>query len=436
MKDEPAVKVKSKQEKPSLLDKIPPLPQSKGFWIFCLILMAGVLSSSKDVLIFAIIFGSISSWIFLPGWLRHKREMEKKQVETGQKDPQDQTRAQKLEDRLQNLEALICRLDSEMNYQLERTLSAGKIATIPHEAGVSQMPTTFMNVARALEDRYQILNELGRGGMGIVFQAYDKQLKEPVAIKILSPLLSNDADALERLKREVSAARRVTHKNVIRIHDLSEIKGLHYVSMEYFYGISLKDYIRKQGPLPALRAFDIASQVCDGLEAAHREGIIHRDLKSQNVIVDSSNRVKIIDFGLARTAHLDGMTATGLILGTPEYMAPEQVSGKKVDQRCDIYSFGIILYEMLTGRVPFTADSAIGVAFMQLKEDPPPPKEINPQITSDLERVILKALQKDPALRYSTIAEMKADLEQAVFASNAEIDLQKSVSNRPIQQLN
>jgi serine/threonine-protein kinase len=293
-----------------------------------------------------------------------------------------------------------------------------------------------MNVSAALEDRYQILNELGRGGMGIVFQAYDKQLKEAVAIKILSPLLSNDPDALERLKREVSAARRVTHKNVIRIHDLSEIKGLHYVSMEYFYGISLKDYIRKHGPLSALRAFDIAAQVCDGLEAAHREGIIHRDLKSQNVIVDGSNRVKIIDFGLARTAHMNGMTATGLILGTPEYMAPEQVSGKLVDQRSDIYSFGIILYEMLTGRVPFTADSAIGVAFMQMKEDPVPPKTLNPQITSDLEHVILRALQKDPSLRYSTVAEMKNDLEQAVLASNAEIGLQKSVANRPIQQLN
>jgi len=415
------------------------MPQSKGFWIFALILMAAVIASSKEVLAFAIIFGSISSWIFLPGWLRHKREMEKTQAFAAeQKDPppQDLARTQKLEERIQSLEALICRLDSEMNYQLERTLSAGKIATVPHEAGVSQMPTTFMNVSAALEDRYQILNELGRGGMGIVFQAYDKQLKEAVAIKILSPLLSNDPDALERLKREVSAARRVTHKNVIRIHDLSEIKGLHYVSMEYFYGISLKDYIRKHGPLSALRAFDIAAQVCDGLEAAHREGIIHRDLKSQNVIVDGSNRVKIIDFGLARTAHMNGMTATGLILGTPEYMAPEQVSGKLVDQRSDIYSFGIILYEMLTGRVPFTADSAIGVAFMQMKEDPAPPKTLNPQITSDLEHVILRALQKDPSLRYSTVAEMKNDLEQAVLASNAEIGLQKSVANRPIQQLN
>jgi len=277
------------------------------------------------------------------------------------------------------------------------------------------MPTTFMNVASALEGRYQMLKELGRGGMGIVFHAYDKQLKEQVAIKILSPLLSNDPDALERLKREVSAARRITHSNVIRIHDISEINGLHFISMEYFHGTSLKDHIKRHGPLSTMQAFSVASQICDGLEAAHREGVIHRDLKSQNIILDSTNKIKIIDFGLARTAHMEGMTATGLIMGTPEYMAPEQVSGKRIDERADIYSFGIILYELFTGRVPFTGDSAIAVGFMQLKEDPAPPSKVNPGINPEVERVILKALEKDPIRRYRSVLDLKKDLETAIL---------------------
>jgi serine/threonine-protein kinase len=272
-----------------------------------------------------------------------------------------------------------------------------------------------MTVATALEGRYQILKELGRGGMGIVFHAYDKELKEQVAIKILSPLLSNDPDALERLKREVSAARRITHSNIIRIHDISEINGLHFISMEYFHGSSLKEHIKRNGPLSPMQGYNIAAQICDGLEAAHREGVIHRDLKSQNVILDATNRIKIIDFGLARTTHMEGMTATGLIMGTPEYMAPEQVAGKKIDERADIYSLGIILYEIFTGRVPFTGDSAIAVGFMQMKEEPAPPTQLNPGISPEVERIICKALAKDPIYRYRSIPELKRDLEAAIL---------------------
>jgi eukaryotic-like serine/threonine-protein kinase len=389
------------------------LKNKSGFFWFAMAVLGMVfLSSNSEVLKVLIIFGAISSWIFLPMWFRHKKQLA--QVEKTTRSPQDEARVKKLEDRLQNLETLICRLDSEMNYQLERSVSAGRIVTGTDLAGVSQMPTTFMNVATALEGRYQILKELGRGGMGIVFHAYDKQLKEQVAIKILSPLLSNDPDALERLKREVSSARRITHSNVIRIHDISEVNGLHFISMEYFHGMNLKDHIKRNGPLSAMQAFNIASQVADGLEAAHREGVVHRDLKSQNIILDNTNRVKIIDFGLARTAHMEGMTATGLIMGTPEYMAPEQVSGKKIDERADIYSLGIILYEIFTGKVPFTGDSAIAVGFMQLKEEPVPPSELNAGISPDLEKIICKALQKDPIHRYRTITELKRELEAAM----------------------
>ncbi|HET6266768.1 MAG TPA: serine/threonine-protein kinase [Acidobacteriota bacterium] len=364
--------------------------------------------------VFGIIFGSISFW----RWLGYHRDITKTKIQVEAKNPapqQNNEEVKHLRERLENLEALMCRMDTEMNSQLERSFSMLRQATGANPAAVSQMPTTFMNVATVLEGRYQVLKELGRGGMGIVFQAYDKELKETVAIKILSPLLSNDPEALERLKREVSAARRVTHPNVIRIHDISEIGGLHFVSMEYFEGVSLKDYLRKSGPLSMMQGYNIASQICDGLEAAHRQGVIHRDLKSQNIIVGPANLAKIIDFGLARSGQMEGLTATGLIMGTPEYMAPEQVAGKHVDERADIYSLGIILYEIFTGRVPFSGNSAIAVGFMQIKETPPTPRSINPQLQPEVERVILKALEKDPAFRFRSVSELKSELEKAVL---------------------
>ncbi len=362
-----------------------------------------------------IIFGAITLWIILPKYFRYRQELMREQAKNPAKNPEQESEVKKLRERVENLEGLLCRLDSEINLQLEKSISAGKLITSTDPSGNSQMPTTFMNVATALETRYQILKELGRGGMGIVFQAHDKQLREQVAIKVLSPLLSNDADALERLKREVSAARKVTHRNVIRIHDISEINGLHFVSMEYFLGQNLKEFIKQRGSLSIMQAFNIASQICDGLDAAHRQGIVHRDLKSQNIIINGANEIKIIDFGLAHTAQLEGLTATGLIMGTPEYMAPEQVSGKKVDERADIYSLGVILYELFTGKVPFTGDSAIAIGFKQLKEEPLQPRQINPQLPAEIERVILKALQKEPAMRYHSVAELKVELERATL---------------------
>jgi serine/threonine protein kinase len=172
--------------------------------------------------------------------------------------------------------------------------------------------------------------------------------------------------------------------------------------------------MKQTGHLSIMEAFNISAQICDGLQAAHAQGVIHRDLKSQNIIMNAANQIKIIDFGLAFTQQMQGLTATGLIMGTPEYMAPEQVSGKKVDERADIYSLGIILYELFTGRVPFTGQSAISIGFQQLKDPPPLPSTINPQIGASVEQVILKALQKDPVQRYRDVSEMKRDLENAV----------------------
>ncbi len=344
---------------------------------------------------------------------------------------QDSQELKAMTERLENLESLVCRLDTEINVQLEKSLSSGKLVTF--DAGEnSQLPTSFLNITSVLESRYQILKELGRGGMGIVFQAHDKQLREQVAIKILSPILSTNSEALERMKREVSAARRVTHPNVIRIHDIFETGGLNYVSMEYFHGSNLKEVIRKNGAMSMIEGFQIAAQICDGVEAAHKQGVIHRDLKSQNIIVDAAGQLKIIDFGLASTTHAEGMTATGLIMGTPEYMAPEQVAGKKVDERADLYSIGIILYELFTGSVPFTGESAIAIGFKQIKENPVTPSERNKSISPELDQIIHKLLEKNPADRYRSVSELKKDLER-IFSSEIPAAQKDSTALRQVQ---
>lgn len=411
---------------------------SKWFsWSFVPIFIAFLVFAGNNPEIVVPIAGmlAVTAWIAIPFWYVHKRKTAKEALAVQSKNPEQEGEVKKMRERLENLEALMCNLDREINFQLEKSLSSGRLVTMDPSGGVSQMPTTFMNVASALEGRYQILKELGRGGMGIVFHAHDKELKEQVAIKILSPLLSNDSEALERLKREVSAARRITHSNVIRIHDIAEVNGLHYVSMEFFYGTNLKEFIKRSGTLSMLQAYEIGAQICEGLDAAHRQGVIHRDLKSQNIIINPSNQIKIIDFGLAHSAHLQGMTATGLIMGTPEYMSPEQVSGKKVDERADIYSLGIILYELFTGRVPFSGDSAIAVGFKQLKEDPPLPRDVNPQLPAEVETILLKALQKDPSNRYGSVTALKTALQEAVFSQAPSSELQKQAALREIDRV-
>jgi serine/threonine-protein kinase len=369
-----------------------------------------IAASRSPELIALPIFALVMSPFWL--WMRHRHELNKQRITAVS--PEETAKSTRMEERIANLEALLCRLDTELNQQMERSLISTRMFAAPASSNGSAMPTTLLSLAAALEGRYQVLSELGRGGMGIVYQAYDKQLKEQVAIKLLSPLLSSDNEALERLTREVSLARRVTHPNVIRIHDIGEVNGLHYVSMEYFGGTNLKEHLKRSGSLSLLNAYQILSQMCDGLEAAHSQGVIHRDLKSQNIMVGPTGQIKIIDFGLARSVHLEGMTATGLIMGTPEYMAPEQVAGKHVDERADIYALGVILFEMLTGRVPFTGDSAIAVGFQQLKDPPPPPRSINPQIPEEVERIILKALEKDPLRRYRNVDELRKDFVSAL----------------------
>lgn len=202
-------------------------------------------------------------------------------------------------------------------------------------------------------NRYQIIEELGHGGMGIVYKALDTKIGEKIALKLIKPEIGLDKKTIERFNNELKLARKIRHKNVCQMFDLGEEKGAYFITMEYVHGEDLKQLIRKVGRLSAGQAILVAKQVCEGLEEAHRLGVVHRDLKPQNIMVDQEGNARIMDFGIARSLHARGITGAGVMIGMPEYMSPEQVEGKEVDQRSDFYSLGVILYEMVTGRVPF-----------------------------------------------------------------------------------
>jgi serine/threonine-protein kinase len=263
--------------------------------------------------------------------------------------------------------------------------------------------------------RYRIEAMLGQGGMGMVFKAYDKELDRPVALKLLRPELTPDPAALQRFKQELLLATKVSHKNILRIHDLGEAGGVKFISMAFVEGEDLSHLLKREGKLPVETLTAIGKQLCAALEAAHAEGIIHRDLKPQNVLVDTSGNIYVSDFGLAKSleAGAAGMTRAGEYLGTPRYMSPEQVEGKPLDNRSDLYSLGIILYEMATGDLPFKGDSTLQVMFQRVQQKPKNPKELNPDTPDYLEKVILRCLEKDPARRYQHAREIASDLETA-----------------------
>lgn len=251
--------------------------------------------------------------------------------------------------------------------------------------------------------RYRICDELGRGGMGRVYKALDGEISEAVALKVLSPDISLDDRMIERFRNELKLARRISHKNVCRIFDLGNCEGTYFITMEYIAGDDLKSIIRMMGPLSPARALAIAGQVCDGMAEAHRLGIVHRDLKSSNIMIDREGSARIMDFGIARTAETQGLTDRGTLVGTPEYMAPEQIEGKDVDQRADIYSLGIILFEMMTGSVPFKGNTPLSVAMMHKTARPPDPRALNAQTPEALSVVIAKCLEKEQTGRYQKV---------------------------------
>jgi len=274
-----------------------------------------------------------------------------------------------------------------------------------------ETPTQELTRGTTFAGRYEIIEELGKGGMGKVYRVEDKKIKQEVALKLIKPEIASDRKTIERFNNELKTARMISHRNVCRMFDLGEEKGTHYITMEYVPGEDLKSFIRRARQLTTGTAVNIARQVCEGLSEAHRLGVVHRDLKPQNIMIDKEGNARIMDFGIARSLKAKGITGAGVMIGTPEYMSPEQVDGKDPDQRSDIYSLGIILYEMVTGRVPFEGDTAFTIGVKQKSEMPRNPQELNSQIPDDLSRLILRCLEKDKEKRPQSAGELRSELE-------------------------
>ncbi len=366
-------------------------------------------------------------------------------------------------ERVENLEAIVCGVDFELNQKLSKLIDEQRLlaesgfrpplpnsvppgtsappATAPtapasptptpaqspaaKAAGGAPLERTHTSLTRVpstaatglgpgdvLANRYRIQRLLGRGGMGAVYLAHDEVLDDTVALKVIAATFAADeASLVERFRREAAAARKVSSPSVIRIHDLGEARpGLLYLSMEYFPGRTLAEVITSRGLVPIPDCIDYLQQICTGLAAAHDAGVIHRDLKPQNVLVGERNAVKLIDFGLAKATTGAGLTGTGMLLGTPHYMSPEQVRGKNVDASSDIYALGALAFHLVCGRPPFAGDNVIAVGFAHCTEPPPAPSSMRPDVPAALDAMILKALSKSPTDRPRTAADFRAAL--------------------------
>ena len=259
-------------------------------------------------------------------------------------------------------------------------------------------------------DRYEVIEELGRGGMGKVYKVYDRKIKEVVALKLIRPEISFSEKAVERFKNELRIARKIAHRFVCRMYDVGEEGFVHFITMEYVPGEDLKAFIRRSGQITPSKAVSLAQQVSEGLAEAHRLGVVHRDLKPQNIMIDKQGNSRIMDFGIARFQEAEGLTGTGAIMGTPEYMSPEQAELKEVDPRTDIYALGVVLFEMVTGKVPFEGETPLSIALKHRSQPPQNPRELNPHIPPALADVILKCLAKDRTKRYQSAEDLAADL--------------------------
>jgi serine/threonine protein kinase/tetratricopeptide (TPR) repeat protein len=298
-----------------------------------------------------------------------------------------------------------------------------------------QAPLRELTTGSTFAGRYQIIEELGKGGMGRVYKVYDTKIKEKVALKLIKPEIASDRETVERFANEIKLARRIRQKNICGMYDLGEAEGAHFITMEFVAGEDLKSMIRMSGELSPATAIHLASEICQGLVEAHRLGVIHRDLKPQNIMIDREGNPRIMDFGIARSLRGRGITGPGVMIGTPEYMSPEQVEGKEADARSDIYSLGIMLYEMLTGRVPFEGDTPFAVALKQESELPRDPRELNARIPEDLSGLILKCLEKEKERRYSGASEVLDELsriEKEFPAADKEVPKRKTFTSKEI----
>ncbi len=298
-----------------------------------------------------------------------------------------------------------------------------------------ETPAEELTRGTVFASRYEIIEELGKGGMGRVYRVEDKKIKEEVALKLIRPEVASDKKTIERFSNELKMARKIAHRNVCRMYDLGEEKGTHYITMEYVPGEDLKSFIRRAGLLNTGKTIFIGKQVCEGLAEAHRLGVVHRDLKPSNIMIDREGNARIMDFGIARSLEAKGITGAGVMIGTPEYMSPEQVEAKETDQRADIYSLGVILYEMVTGRVPFEGDTPLSVAVKQKTENPEDPRKLNSQIPQNLSRVILRCMEKDKENRYQSTGEVHSELdkiEKGIPTTERVVPKRKPITSREI----
>jgi len=311
--------------------------------------------------------------------------------------------------------------------------AAGEFSLLQTET--LRAPLQELKTGSIFADRYEVIEELGKGGMGTVYKVFDAKVKEKVALKLIRPDVASDRETLERFSSELRLARQISHRNICRMYDLGESNGAHYITMEYVHGEDLKSMIRMSRTMSVGAILGIGKQICDGLAEAHGLAIVHRDLKPQNIMIDKGGNAKIMDFGIARSVKEKGLTGPNVLIGTPQYMSPEQAEAKEVDRRSDIYSLGIILYEMATGRVPFDGDTALSIAMKQKGEAPRNPKQLNPGLSDDLCGVILRCLEKDREKRYQYAAELRSDLEkieQGIPTSERMAPGKKSLTSREI----
>ncbi len=319
----------------------------------------------------------------------------------------------------------------------DNTNYCGKCATRLHsgedEVGVRTATldqlTMSLKTGSILANRYEIIERLGIGGMGWVYKAFDMEINEKVALKLIRPEIAANTQTIKRFQNEIKMARRIAHRNVCRMYDLGKDGDTKFISMEYISGEDLKKSIRRMGSLTVRKTVAIGKQICHGLSEAHRLGVFHRDLKPHNIMIDREGNACIMDFGIARFPEAKEITDTGMMIGTPHYLSPEQVEGTEIDHRSDIYSLGIILFEMVTGQVPFDGDTTLSIAVKHKTETPRDPREFNNQIPEKLSQLILRCLEKNPKQRYQSAEELCAELtqiEEDIPTSETAISKEKS----------